>query len=80
MPLGRQVEEFMIEFRELFFFFLFPFIFSVERYPVSVPMFCWVEQNDKNRLVLAHMKECFCGPSDGIVPGKHSVHGGLCLE
>lgn len=43
-------------------------------------MFCWVEQNDKNRLVLAHMEECLCGSSDGIVPAKHSVHGGLCLE
>lgn len=37
MPLGKQVEEFMMEFGELFFPFLFPFIFPVRKVSSQCP-------------------------------------------
>lgn len=67
------------EFRELFFSFSFLSFSLSERYSVSVPMLCWVEQNDKDRLGLAHMVDCLVVPLMGLSL-LNSVHAGLCLE
>lgn len=41
MPLGQQVEEFILEFRELFFFFLFASIFPVRKVLSQCPNVFW---------------------------------------
>lgn len=83
MPLGQQVEEFIIEFRELFFLslcFHFPCQKGTQSVSQCLLAFAGWSRMPRTSWDWHTWRTAFVVHVMGLVPHKHSVHGGLCPE